>query len=164
MSSFFLYIHDDLSGDSNWKKIGKSMTPYSAVRARQKYCSKVFHLNHIWFGDPTDINFLEESIKNNLHTVSAKNLNGVSATELFKIKETELVKQINQTIDDYGLQVWKQDLDKPYSASKSSECPFKIPSERDSYYHLKKILKEHKPKTIQKKNLQQSKNLKNFLS
>jgi hypothetical protein len=163
MSSFFLYVHDDLSGDVNWKKIGKSMTPYSAVRARQKYCSKVFHLNHLWFGDPADINFLEESIKNNLHTVSAKYLNGISATELFKVKEIELVKQINRVIDDYGLQVWKQTLDKPYSASKSSECPFKIPSEKDSYYHLKTILKENKSKTIKKKIYSKAKNLKNFL-
>ncbi len=164
MTSFFFYIHNDLSGDPDWKKIGKAMTPYSAVRARQKYCSEVFHLNHIWFGNPKDISFIEQTIKVNLHKLSAKYLKGISATEVFKIKEKELIKQINQLIEDYGLQVWKQDLDKPYSASKSSECPFKIPSEKDSYYHLKQILKEHKPNTTQKKNLQQSKNLKNFLS
>ena len=151
MTSFFFYIHNDLSGDPDWKKIGKSMTPYSAVRARQKYCSEVFHLNHIWFGNPKDINFIEKTIKTNLHELSAKYLNGISATEVFKIQENELIKQVNQLIEDYGLQVWKQQLDKPYSASKSSECPLEIPMETESYHYLKKILQENKPITIKKK-------------
>jgi hypothetical protein len=151
MSSFFLYVHDDLSNDPDWKKFGKSMTPYSAVRARQKFCSKVFYLNHIWFGDPQDINFVEDTVKKNLCTLSAKYLKGIGATEVFKIKEKELVKQINQVIDEYGLRVWKQELDEPYSASKSSECPFKIPSEKESYYHLKKMLKNHFPNITKKK-------------
>ena len=59
--SFILYIHNDLSGDPDWKKIGKAMTPYSAVRSRQKNCSKKFYLNHIFIGDPCHINVLEES-------------------------------------------------------------------------------------------------------
>jgi hypothetical protein len=154
MSSFFFYIHNDLSGDPNWKKIGKSMTPYSAVRARQKYCSEVFHLNHIWFGNPKDINFLEQTIKSNLHKLSAKYLKGISATEVFKVQEKELIKQVNQLIEDYGLRVWKQQLDKPYSASKSGDCPLQIPVETESYHYLKKMLQENKPVVTKKKKLQ----------
>ena len=61
--SFFIYVHDDLSQDPDWKKVGKSMTPHSAVRARQKYCSKKVSLNHLYFGDPAHIDFLEKEFK-----------------------------------------------------------------------------------------------------
>ena len=90
--SFILYIHNDLSGDTNWKKIGKAMTPYSAVRSRQKNCSQKFYLNHIFFGDPEHINILEETFKKTCYRLSGTYLNKISGqTELFKMPEEEIL-------------------------------------------------------------------------
>lgn len=143
MSSFFFYIHDDLSGDENFKKAGKSMTPYSAVRARQKFCSKKFYLNHLWMGNPDHIDFLENQVKSKLYFNSAIYLNGVGATEVFNIEENLLVEIVNQIIIDNELNIAKLNFETPYSASRSSDCPLKIPSEKESKQWLTKFLAEN---------------------
>lgn len=148
--SFFLYMHDDLSGDPKYVKFGKSMTPYSAVRARQKFCSKKFSLSHLWFGDPNDIDSLEKLIKSEFNHLTPKYQKGISATEVFQLNKDQLIAKINYYSKRYNLNVWKQNLKEPYSASKSSECPFGIPTEHDSYAFLMKKLKNY-PNFIPKK-------------
>ncbi len=154
MKSFFFYIHDDLSGDKSYKKIGIGMTPYSVVRARQKFCSQKFSLNHLWFGHPGDIEFLEGYIKKKLRELSIKHLKGISATEIFKIDEESLINIVNLCIKKYKLNISKQKLSNPYSASKSSECPLNIPVERDSYNYLMEQLNSKKKSLPLKNNFE----------
>ncbi len=78
-SSFFLYLHKDLSGHPDVWKLGKAMTPYSAVRARQKFMWEKFGLDYLYFGRPSHIDCLEEIVKTNLFSFSATNLLGESA-------------------------------------------------------------------------------------
>lgn len=138
--SFFLYLHEDLSSEPDVWKLGKAMTPYSAVRARQKYMWKTFKLDHLYLGRPKHINILEENLKNELSYCSATSLlrNGCQ-TELFQISVEQLLTQINDVIKSLGLDVVKIDIPY-YSASRSSDCPLGIPSESKSYYHLSNII------------------------
>jgi hypothetical protein len=138
--SFFLYLHEDLSGEPDVWKLGKAMTPYSAVRARQKYMWKTFKLDHLYFGRPKHINRLEENLKNDLFYCSATRLLRTGCqTELFKISADLLLAQINSTIKNLSLDVIKIDIPY-YSASKSSDCPLKIPSELKSYHYLSDVI------------------------
>ena len=143
MKSFFWYMHNDLSGDPDWKKCGIGMTPYSVVRARQKFCSKQFSLNHLYFGNPHHINFLESEFKNKCYKKSGSHINEISSqTELFKMTELEILVSIDKIIIDNKLHVYKVELTNPYSAANSGECPFGIPSETISYDYLRdKVIK-----------------------
>jgi len=139
--SFILYIHNDLSGDPDWKKIGKAMTPYSAVRSRQKNCSKKFYLNHIFLGDPCHIDVLEESFKRTCYTLSGTHINQISGqTEIFKMSEEAILDHLLGIIEKYNLRVKKIELDTPYSACNSGECPLQIPSEANSYAYLRNLV------------------------
>lgn len=142
--SFFFYVHNDLSGDPSWKKCGKGMTPYSVVRARQKYCSKKFQLNHLYFGNPSHISYLEEKFKNKFYKFSGTYLNSISSqTELFKMSELQIIEAVDYIIESNSLHITKLELQQPYSAANSGECPFGIPSEVNSYDYLKdKIIKK----------------------
>lgn len=135
--SFFAYLHDDLSGDPLYKKFGKTMTPYSAVRVRQRYCSKKFSLNHLWFGHPSDINELEIFFKEKFYEYTGTYLTGISAqSELFRLSESFMVSEITNLISKWNLKIKKIELDEPYSAANSSECPIGIPGEKNSYSFL----------------------------
>ena len=139
--SFFFYIHDDLSGDLNWRKCGKGMTPYSVVRSRQKFCSKQFSLAHLYFGNPNHISFLEEQFKSKFKRKTGTEINNISSqTELFKMTEFEMLVAAKSIIDTNNLQILKVELSKPYSAANSGECPFGIPTEVDSYEYLKNMV------------------------
>lgn len=142
--SFFFYIHDDLSGDTDWKKCGIGMTPYSVVRSRQKFCSEQFNLNHLYFGNPNHIAYLEAKFKSLFYNKSGTAINNISSqTELFKMTELEMIIAINKIIKENKLHIRKLELETPYSAAKSSDCPFGIPSEVNSYSFLKdKITKQ----------------------
>lgn len=139
--AFFFYIHKDLGGDSNWRKIGIAMTPYSAVRARQKNLSKEFSLDHVYFGIPSDIAKLETNIKNIFKHMSGSILNNIAAqTEMFKISETDLLDEIHKQIVSLNLHVEKCVLAVPYSAANSGACPLGIPCEQNSHEYLTNIL------------------------
>jgi hypothetical protein len=139
--SFFLYVHDDLSSNPDWKKLGKGMTPYSVVRARQKFCSKKFSLSHLYFGNPNHISFLEAQFKNMFYNKSGTAINDINAqTELFKMAELEIVVAVNKIIKDNKLHIRKLELPKPYSAANSGDCPLSIPSEVNSYNYLKEMV------------------------
>ena len=131
--SHFLYVHADLTGVPDVWKIGVAMTPYSAVRARQKYCWQQFKLDHIWFGFPKHIEFIEQYIKHALRSCSGKALqNFGTQTEIFQINILELRSRIAELIKSHNLCVMELVLDQPYVASNSGQCPFGIPNEKNA--------------------------------
>jgi hypothetical protein len=127
--SHFLYIHKDLSGDPDWNKAGVSVTPYTAVRVRQKFCSKEFALDHLYFGRERHIHQLESLIKERYSHLTGKAITGMNQTELFKVSQSDLVAFINLTIKERHFHIQKVELKKPYSAANAGNCPFGIPSE-----------------------------------
>jgi len=135
--SHFLYLHQDLSGTPNVWKVGKAITPYSAVRARQKFCWKQFGLDYLYIGVPEDISNLEQWIKDDLKEYSGKHLKGFGTqTELFNIEINKLLRHINNIIVDEELKVKQVLLTEKYTASSSGNCPFGIPSESLAHYWL----------------------------
>ena len=141
--SFYIYVHDDLSQDPDWKKVGKSMTPHTAVRARQKYCSKKVSLNHLYFGDPAHIDFLEKEFKDKFADKTGTVINDgkISCqTEMFKMPEADIVDALNDIIETNALHVKNLELGYLYSASNQEECPLKIPNEDKSYDHCRELV------------------------
>ena len=128
--SHFLYIHKDLSNVAGVWKVGVAMTPYSAVRARQKFCWNKFHLDYLYFGLPGHVRSLEKIIKRRFEHLTGKQSQGTSAnTEMIKIDIEILLKEIEGTIEEHGFAIHQLELTEPYSAAKSGDCPFGIPSE-----------------------------------
>jgi hypothetical protein len=140
--SHFLYIHKDLSGSAEWNKIGQAITPYSAVRLRQRFCSMEFSLDHVYFGRERHIERLEDRIKERYNHLSGKALTGRNQTELFKVSQEDLVDYIGDTIKELGLNINKVKLSKPYSASSSGLCPLDVPSEKEVWSWAQKIVKD----------------------
>ncbi len=135
--SFFLYIHKSLCKTPNAWKIGKGMTPYSVVRARQKYQWEKFSLDHLYWGRPEHIDILESSIKDSLNQYSGTVLNNMAAqTELFMIDVDKIIENIDRIIKGKCLHAEVIELEEPYSASKSSNCPLWIPGESISHIDL----------------------------
>ena len=142
--SFVLYVHDDLSGDPAWKKVGRAMTPYSAVRTRQKNCSRKFQLNHIFMGDPYHIQQLEQQFKHKFYHSSGAHINKInSQTEMFCMSESEIVSGLQDIIQKHNLHVVPMPLEEPYSASNAGECPLGIPIETQSHHSLRQWV-QHK--------------------
>jgi len=141
--SNFLYIHHDLSGVPDVWKIGIAMTPYSAVRARQKFCWNQFSLQHLYFGSSFSVSYLESAVKRHFANRSGKVLkNFGSQTEMFNVPIDELLTFINQYVERHQLLVKKIDLVSDYTASNSKSCPFKIPSEDMAGYWCTAKVKE----------------------
>jgi hypothetical protein len=141
--SHFLYIHKDLSNVKGVWKVGVAMTPYSAVRARQKFCWNKFGLDYLYFGIPDDVVFLEKRIKQNLRRFSGKELQGRGAnTEMMKIDIAYLLNEIEDIVKKFDLRVHQLTLNEPYSAANSGDCPFGIPSEEYARDHLNRRAKE----------------------
>jgi len=132
--SFILYIHNDLSGDPEVVKLGRGMTPYSVVRLRQRFMSKIFEIDHFYFGDPDDIHQLETHLKFTLKSRAVRNR---CQRELFRIPVGDLLQTIDDYILKHHLRVAKVQLPEKYSAHNSRTCPLKIPSEKRSYDYLK---------------------------
>lgn len=148
--SHFLYAHKDLTNTPDVWKIGIAITPYSAVRARQKFCWQQFGLDHLWFGFPTHIEFIEEYIKHDLRLCSGKTLQNLGTqTEMFKIDIKVLKHKINNLIKTQGLCVMEIPLDQPYVASNSGQCPFRIPGEKQAEDWLNEKAKKQWPDKIQ---------------
>ena len=128
--SHFLYIHKDLSNVAGVWKVGVAMTPYSAVRARQKFCWNKFHLDYLYFGLPGHVKQLEKIIKWRFEHLTGKMSQGTSAnTEMLKIDIETLLKEIKKIIEEYDFKIHQLILPEPYNAAKSGDCPFGIPSE-----------------------------------
>jgi hypothetical protein len=124
-----------MSGTPDVWKPGIAMLPYSAVRARQKFTWNQFELNYLFFGRPRNIVFLEKQIKSHFNHCSGKTLQGFGGqTELFLVKEEDLLCYIRTTIQQYRLAIMEVQLEKPYTASNSGQCPFNCPPEADAEY------------------------------
>lgn len=128
--SYFLYIHKDLTNVPDAWKIGKTKTPYSAVRARQKFCWAQFGLQHLYFGHPTDISYIEDRVKHHFQSLSGKTIQQFGTqTEMFKINIDHLLAFIDALISEKKLLVRKVEMQGDYVASSSGKCPFGIPAE-----------------------------------
>jgi hypothetical protein len=128
--SHFLYIHKDLSGVDGVWKVGITMTPYSAVRARQKFCWNKFYLDYLYFGLPGHVKTLEKLVKKQFAHLTGKQTQGTSAnTEMIQIDIDRLLKEITSIIKDWNLKIHRLHLDEPYGAANSGHCPFGIPGE-----------------------------------
>jgi hypothetical protein len=140
--SNFLYIHKDMSGDPAWNKVGISITPYSAVRSRQKNCSQEFTLDHLYFGRAVHIERLEYLLKDTYKNFTGKVITGRGQTELFNLTQDQLVKIIDENIVKKEFDIIKMELKNPYRASKASDCPFDVPSESAVAPWAKKLVLE----------------------
>lgn len=141
--SNFLYIHHDLSGVSDVWKVGVAITPYSAVRARQKFCWNQFSLQHLYFGSSCSIANLESAVKAHFANQSGKVLKNFGAqTEMFNVPIDQLLTFINQYVERHLLLVKKIELVSDYAATNSKNCPFKIPTEDLASYWCSTKVKE----------------------
>lgn len=141
--SHFLYVHKDLTNVKGVWKIGVAMTPYSAVRARQKFCWNKFSLDYLYFGLPGHIALIETLVKRRFSHLTGKRSQGNGAnTEMIKIDIEYLLKEIKNIIEQHNLKVHQLYLNEPYSAAKSSDCPFGLPSEIYATAYLQRRAKE----------------------
>lgn len=153
--SHFLYIHADMSGTPDVWKVGITKTPYSAVRARQKFTWTKFGLEYLYFGRPTHIAWLEQQLKDHFKFCSGKTLQGYG-TELFQVNIQAIQKQINHLIEVSDLDVMPVSMKGSYTANASGNCPFGIPGEKDADWFLERKAEEvfgvnDRPKTIGKR-------------
>lgn len=143
MKSFFLYIHRALCGSDGVWKIGKTMTPYSAVRSRNRNFWNGFSIDHLFFGHPSSIDALEADLKTFFHEFSGTVLNKRNGqTELFKVDIDLVLAKIDELIALHGLQVAKVPMTEPYTAANSGDCPFGIPPESKSFEYLSNLVDE----------------------
>ena len=141
--SHYLYLHKDLAEHEDVWKAGITITPYSAVRSRQRFSWKQFGLDYLFFGRPDDIKALEAGIKKKFNRLSGKKLNGIGTqTELFCIKIESLLAFINTAIATYDLDIVEIKLEQPYTASSSGRCPFGVPSDTEAGYFLDRLCEE----------------------
>lgn len=127
--SHFLYGHKDLTGEKDVWKVGKAMTPWSAVRLRQRLCWNTIGLEYLFFGRKKHIEFLESKVKKFFNYKSGTQLAGKCRTELFKVPEDALFGYIRNLIKEHNLHVQEIRLDKSYTATSAGDCPFGVPQE-----------------------------------
>jgi hypothetical protein len=125
-NSYFFYYHKELSGQQDVWKIGITSTPFSAVRARQRYMVRPFSLDKVFFGRSEDIVDLERRLKKNLENYA---VGSYGQTELFKIPLNDLEGAIGTIIGKQNLDVSVDNNGNPYCAFKSADCPIGVPSE-----------------------------------
>jgi len=134
--SHFFYIHRDLRDHPDVNKIGIAISPYSAVRARQKFCWDQVGLDHVYFGMPNHIRYLETIFKQKYFEFSGKHLNRRGGqSELFKMTEKEILNAVDKIIKGYKLNIKKLELTELYTASNSQQCPLKLPPESQLHNH-----------------------------
>ena len=123
--SYILYAHPELGGEKDWWKVGKSITPYSSVRMRQRLMVKQFKIPYLWFGHPADITNLEAKLIERFPHPGVYRGN----QELINVKGTRLETYINGYIKRNKLCIVQLALQEPYTAYNSKLCPFGFPSE-----------------------------------
>lgn len=141
--SHFYYIHKDVSGDPDFLKPGITVHPSNVVRGIQRKQSKKFVIEHLYFGRPSHIRYLESCIKDRYKYVSGKALlEWGNQTELFKVGIDELLSWVNYTITNKfrPLDVVKIPLKEPYHGTNRSTCSLRLPvGESDSWYFDQKV-------------------------
>ena len=149
-TSYWLYIHPELTGKPNYWKVGKSLTPYSAVRSRQRYLVDDFYLTAVWFGHPDDIAELERAIHSIWRPADDKKL-GSSRGELIYYKEEDsssssssLEMFIEQMIYSRNSRVKRMYTGNPkgYHATNAGQCCFESDQEKYAHEWSKRKLKE----------------------
>ena len=143
-TSYFFYIHPELSGIDGIWKAGKGMTPYSVVRLRSRFVWNQFALEYLWFGRPRHIHMLEYLVNEHFRYCSGATLNNHGTQEeLFKIDKETLIETVEHYIALKKLDVKRLELKKPYTATNSSSCPYGIPTEDYSHVFLNRwVIKE----------------------
>jgi len=141
--SHFLYAHKDLTGQADVWKVGKALTPWSAVRLRQRNCWNTVGLDYLFFGRASHIEKLESRVKKNFDYCSGTSLVGDCRTELFQVKEKMLFDYIRNQIKQDELHIKEIVLEKPYIATSFGSCPFKVPSEDHARAWCNKIVKNN---------------------
>jgi hypothetical protein len=124
-----------MAGTPDVWKVGVTKTPYSAVRARQKYTWAKFGLDYLYFGRPNSILWLEQQVKDYFRNWSGKTIQGYG-TELFQIEIGQLRNKINSLIQEHQLDVVIVTMKGAYTASSSGQCTFGIPGEKDANWYL----------------------------
>ena len=137
--SHFFYIHKPVCGTPGVSKVGIAITPYSAVRLRQRVMAQRFSLDYVYFGRKHHIRKLEKGIKDQL---SHKLLGGSAQTELFEIPTDIMRKFVHSYISSNNLDVKEVVLESPYSATNSGQCPLQLPSEKYVNNYLENMIKE----------------------
>ena len=140
--SYFLYIHKELSGNyPEINKLGVTKVPHGAVRLRQRFLADQFGLDHLWMGNPADIEHIENTFKKYYAKWGSIGTAGMCNSELLHATQETLVEQIEDFIKTNNLRVQKVMLGQRYTACRSSDCPLGIPSETYAEAWIKKELK-----------------------
>jgi hypothetical protein len=127
MKSYVLYLHPAICGTPDHWKAGKSITPYSAVRLRQRHMVKLFSLSKIWFGDPYNIDWLESQVHSYFKGPEIDRGNG----EIVQGTLDQIETYINNQIKTANLNIVRLDIEGGYSARNAGQCPFGFPGEAD---------------------------------
>ena len=148
-TSYWLYIHPELSNKENYWKVGKSLTPYSAVRSRQRFLVDDFYLTAVWFGHPDDIALLEAEIHRMFRPVVWNKL-GSSRGELVYFNPEHETETLEQTIDavitvnEYRVRRIVAPSPRGYHATNASQCPYGCAQEKDAHKWSRAKLRELK--------------------
>lgn len=135
-NSYVLYLHRELRLLENWWKAGRAITPYSAVRLRQRLVHDQFCLEHVYFGNPEDIKWLEKRI----HSAFPGPDNTYCNKELVQVEEARLLAFIDHQISHFGLEITH--LGDNYTAHRSQHCPYGFPVEKDIHEWARDKLEE----------------------
>lgn len=129
--SYVFYIHKELSGNyPKVNKAGKAITPFSVVRLRQRFLVDAFELEYIWFGNPSDITWLEEQVM--LHYRLKGLLKGDRSNTELIWDTTDNIRDVTiAMINLYNLDIHEiTPTGYKYSATNSSNCPLGFPGEK----------------------------------
>lgn len=141
--SHFYYIHKDVGGDPDFLKPGVTVHPSNVVRGIQRKQSRKFVIEHLYFGRPEHIYYLESCIKEHYKSVSGKALlEWGNQTELFKVGIEELLVAVDNVINYKWrpLDIVKIPLKEPYYGTNQSTCTLRLPvGEKDRWYFENKV-------------------------
>jgi hypothetical protein len=121
-------------------KFGITHLPFERLRMQQQGTDEEIQFDHIWMIRScykSGLKKVEDALKNNYqHLCLHRDTNRAGHTEWFKdINIEEFQTVLLRYANNYGVSLTKIELDDPYTATKSSECPFGAPS--NSRHHDK---------------------------
>lgn len=137
-TSYWLYMHPELGGQQHYWKVGKSLTPYSAVRSRQRFLVDDFYLTAVWFSEPGEIAALERDIHDIWRPKYGKKL-GSSRGELIYYNPEEENRNLTTAVE---LMIISRQANikrmytcdpKGYHATNAGQCCFH--SDQEKYAH-----------------------------
>lgn len=146
-SSYWLYMHPELQGKPNYWKVGKTLTPYSAVRSRQRHMVDDFYLTALWFGHPDDVDTLEYVI-HSIYRPTGNNKLGSGRGELVYYNAEQegcrLDTAIQRSIDIRGADMKRMYTGnaRGYHATNSTQCVFNCVQEKDAHEWSRLRIKE----------------------